>query len=110
MSLEKESPMATHEAAETAAASMPSCQMAGSGLRTPTTALSTIWGEEVGQAIGTEHRVDVAIEVRDQHKAVAAVAEGLQHVAGFIGMVACRVVAVAGNGIGGGCAVGIGRE
>ena len=67
-------------------------------------------GEEVGEAVGTEHRADVAVEVRDQHKAVAAVAEGLQHVAGFVGMVACRVVAVVGNGVGGGCAVGIGER
>ena len=66
--------------------------------------------EEVGEAVGAEHRVDVAVEVRDQHKAVAAVEEGLQHVAGFVGMVACRVVAVVGNGVGGGCAVGIGER
>ena len=67
-------------------------------------------GKEVGQAVGTEHRADVAVEVRDQHKAVAAVAEGLQHVAGFVGMVACGVVAVVGNGVGGGSAVGIGES
>ena len=67
-------------------------------------------GKEVGEAVGTEHRVDVAVEVGDQHKAVAAVAEGLQHVAGFVGMAACRVVAVVGNSVGGGCAVGIGER
>lgn len=67
-------------------------------------------GEEVGEAVGAEHRVDVAVEVRDQHKAVAAVAEGLQDVAGFIGMAARRVVAVVGNGVGGGGAVGIGER
>ena len=67
-------------------------------------------GEEVGEAVGTEHRADVAVEVRDQHKAVAAVAEGLQHVAGFVGMAARRVVAVVGNGVGGGSAVGIGER
>lgn len=67
-------------------------------------------GEEVGQAVGAEHRVDVTIEVRDQHKAVAAVAEGLQEVAGFVGMAARRVVAVVGYRVGGGCAVGIGER
>ena len=67
-------------------------------------------GEEVGEAIGTEHCADVAVEVRDQHKAVAAVAEGLQDVAGFVGMAACRVVAVVGNSVGGGCAVRIGER
>ena len=67
-------------------------------------------GEEVGEAVGTEHRADVAIEVRDQYKAVAAVAEGLQHVAGFVGMATCRVVAVVGYRVGGGCAVGIGEH
>ena len=67
-------------------------------------------GEEVGEAVGTEHRVDVAVEVGDQHKAVAAVAEGLQDVAGFVGMAACRVVAEVGNGVGGGCAVRIGES
>ena len=66
-------------------------------------------GEEVGEAIGAKHRVDVAVEVRDQHKAVAAVAEGLQDVAGFVGMAACRVVAVVGNRVGGGSAVRIGE-
>ena len=67
-------------------------------------------GEEVGEAVGTEHRVDVAVEVGDQHKAVAAVAEGLQHVAGFVGMAAGSEVAVVGNGVGGGCAVRIGER
>ena len=67
-------------------------------------------GEEVGEAVGTEHCVDVAVEVRDQHKAVAAVAEGLQHVAGFIGMAAGSEVAVVGYRVGGGCTVRIGER
>lgn len=66
-------------------------------------------GEEVGEAVGTEHRVDVAVEIGDQYKAVAAVAEGLQHVAGFVGMAAGSEVAVVGNSVGGGCTVGIGE-
>ena len=67
-------------------------------------------GEEVGQSVGAEHRADVAVEVRDQHKAVAAVAEGLQEVAGFIGMAARGAVAVVGYRVGGGCAVRIGER
>ena len=67
-------------------------------------------GEEFGQAVGMEHRADVAIEVRDQHKAVAAVAQGLQHVAGFVGMISCGAVAIVGYRVGGSRTVSIGER
>ena len=67
-------------------------------------------GEEVGEAVGTEHRADVAVEIGDEHKAVAAFAERLQEVAGFVGMISCGAVAVVGYRVGGGSAVGIGER
>ena len=67
-------------------------------------------GEEVGEAVGAEHRVDVAVEIGDEHKAVAAVAERLQDVAGFVGMISCRAVAIVGHLRSGGCAVRIGER
>ena len=67
-------------------------------------------GEEVGEAVGAEYRADVAVEVRDQHKAVAAVAEHLQDVAGFVGMISCGAVAIVGQLRRGGRAVRIGEH
>ena len=110
MSLEKESPMATHEAAGTAAASMPSCQMAGIGFANAHHRALDDVGEEVGEAVGAEHCADVAVEVGDQHKAVAAFAERLQDVAGFVGMISCGAVAIVGHLRSGGRAVRIGER
>ncbi len=67
-------------------------------------------GEEVGEAVGAEHRADVAVEIGDEHKAVAAFAERLQDVAGFVGMISCGAVAVVGYRVGGGSAVRIGER
>ena len=67
-------------------------------------------GEEVGEAVGAEHRADVAVEIGDEHKAVAAFAERLQDVAGFVGMVSCSAVAVVGYRLSGGRAVRIGES
>lgn len=67
-------------------------------------------GEEVGEAVGAEHRADVAVEIGDEHKAVAAFAERLQDVAGFVGMISRGSVAVVGYRVGGGSAVRIGEH
>ena len=67
-------------------------------------------GEEVGEAVGAEHCADVAVEIGDEHKAVAAFAERLQDVAGFVGMISCGAVAVVGHHRSGGRAVRIGER
>ena len=67
-------------------------------------------GKEVGEAVGAEHCADVAVEIGDQHKAVAAVAKGLQEVAGFVGVVSRGAVTVVGYRLSGGRAVRIGER
>ena len=67
-------------------------------------------GKEVGEAVGAEHCADVAVEIGDEHKVVAAIAERLQDVAGFVGMISCGAVAVVGYRVGGGSAVRIGER
>ena len=67
-------------------------------------------GEEVGEAVGAEHCADVAVEIGDEHKVVSAIAERLQDVAGFVGMISCGAVAIVGYRVGGGSAVRIGER
>lgn len=66
-------------------------------------------GEEVGEAVGAEHRADVAVEIGDEHKAVATFAERLQDVAGFVGMISRGAVAIVGYRVGGSRTVRIGE-